>query len=129
MKKVEIFADHGSTDDADVLVKYAFFKLMKYYPNRFLYSIAFILSLGMGAAPLLMNVFIGEMVDSLMPGKDFFDTFLPVLYKIIYFIVGFVVVCFFSALFVPMTNRRFIRKSDETRYRIFRPNDDRSADW
>ena len=63
----------------------AFSGIMKYFSNKVLLAFAMIFAVFGGAMPLLMNIFMGNMVNVLTDGSNFLHNFLPIIYKLIGF--------------------------------------------
>lgn len=63
----------------------AFFNIMKLISNKALFAFAIIFAIFYGVMPLLMNIFMGNMVDVMTAGNDFLHKFIPIIYKLIGF--------------------------------------------
>ena len=80
------------TQEQDALVdketkrkSHAFSGIMKYFSNKVLLAFAIIFAIFGGVMPLLMNIFMGNMVTVMTDGSNFLHRFIPIIYKLIGF--------------------------------------------
>ncbi|KAK8876060.1 hypothetical protein M9Y10_006244 [Tritrichomonas musculus] len=80
------FRNQGSLDEYQGEMKgHEFVRIMKYFSNKALLVFTIIFAVFGGVMPLLMNLFMGDMVNVMAEGNDFLKRFKPIIFKLIGF--------------------------------------------
>ncbi|OHS98000.1 ABC transporter family protein [Tritrichomonas foetus] len=112
------FKQQGSLDDFEGKRGNEYFRIMKYFNNKFLLVITYLVSGVSGVMPLLMNVFIGDMVNSFnTTSGSMLDSLTSVIMNMIYFNVAFLVVQTIGFILRTTTNPYFMR---DLRFAIYK---------
>ena len=83
------FRPHGSTDEDEVTVTGGeFFRIMKYFSHKFALSLAILFAMLAGATPLVMNIFLGDMLNVISSGTFTDAQLKDVVLRIVYLAIA-----------------------------------------
>lgn len=89
MPPVSMFRMQGSLDEYEGTTRgHEFRRIIKYFSNKALAFFTVFFAIVAGVMPLLMNLFMGDMVNVMAGGTDFLNKFKPIIYKLIGFTIG-----------------------------------------
>ena len=80
MQRPSAFRSSG-TDDAVDRKGGEFFRILKYYSNKCLLVVAIFFSILCGCLPLIMNVFLGDFMNTMNANENFMDGLITVIYR------------------------------------------------
>ncbi|OHT01152.1 ABC transporter family protein [Tritrichomonas foetus] len=117
------FKQQGSLDDFDGKRGKEFSRIMKYFSNKALFAFAIIFAIFAGVMPLLMNIFMGDMVNVFNTADNFMPNLVSVIYKLIGFNVGMLVVMFINIYLRMVANPFFMRDLRKNLYKSYMEQD------
>lgn len=118
------FRNQGSLDDYDgVLRGHEFIRTIKYFSNKPLFAFTIIFAIFGGVMPLLMNLFMGDMVNVMADGNNFLNKFKPIIFKIIGFTIAQCVVMGINMQLRFTANPFFMRDLRRNLFRAFLEKD------
>ena len=80
MQRPTAFRSSG-TDDEVERKGGEFFRILKYYSNKCLLVVAIFFSILCGCLPLIMNVFLGDFMNTMNANENFMDGLITVIYR------------------------------------------------
>lgn len=90
--RTTIFRAQGSNDEFEgELSGREALKILKYFSNKALMAFTILFAIFSGVMPLLMNIFMGDMVNVMNSGDNFLNRFVKIIYKLIGFNFGMLV--------------------------------------
>ena len=114
------FRSQGSLDEFEGKRGKELIRTLKLVSNKPLFALCFIFAIFGGVMPLLMNIFMGDMVNAFStPGTDFLDSLVPIIYKMIGFCVGILVVMFINITLRLIVNPFFMRDLRRNLYKSY----------
>lgn len=104
------FRKQGSLDEYEGEMRgHEFFRIMKYFSNKAMLVFTILFAAFGGVMPLLMNLFMGDMVNVMAGGKDFLKKFTPIVFKLIGFTCAQIVVMGINMELRFLSNTFFMR--------------------
>lgn len=99
----------GKVDDEKVNVEGGeYFKIMKYYDRKWIFIVALFFAFVCGAAPMVMNVLMGDLATIITTTTDFVDAVVTLIIRMVIYIVCFTVLMLIQHTVAGYSNPFFI---------------------
>ena len=124
MPPVTMFRKQGSLDEYEGEMRgREFTRIIKYFSNKALLFFTIFFAIAAGVMPLLMNLFMGDMVNVMATGTNFLKKFKPIIFKLIGFTIGQFVVMGINMQLRFTSNPAFMRDLRRNLFRAFLEKD------